>query len=373
VQGGTPGARREQDDLLRLVRRTSSALVNIHHHDHTRRQHSRQTHDEKMHMVRSMPRACLPPQNARTHRAVGKRPRLLASPVLLLVAILAGYLAMSADLVLSLTHSARLSLDRAPDRYGLMYEAVRFPSRVDRLQLHGWLITPAARSTAVQPIILVHDRGADRVHGVHGQLLNIAGNLAGRGFPVLLFDLRGSGASQGAYVTLGAREVRDVGGAIDFLAERELTPGGVNLLGYSMGAATVLLAAQQEPLVRAVAADSAYVDLASVVEFHLARHPPWLRAFEPGAFLMSTVLLGISPDTIRPIDAVPALAERGLPLLAIHGEADSVVPFEHARRLASAYGPGVQTYFLPGSEHLRAYESEPDIYTSRLAEFFGRG
>jgi fermentation-respiration switch protein FrsA (DUF1100 family) len=91
-----------------------------------------------------------------------------------------------------------------------------------------------------------------------------------------------------------------------------------------------------------------------------------------GVFLMSGVLLGISPDTIRPIDAVPALAERRLPLLAIHGEADSVVPFEHARRLASAYGSEAQTYFLPGSEHLRAYEHEPDIYTGRLAEFFSR-
>lgn len=81
--------------------------------------------------------------------------------------------------------------------------------------------------------------------------------------------------------------------------DRELAPDEVNLLGYSMGAATALLAAQQEPLVRAVAADSAYVDLASVVEFHL--------------------------------------------------------------RTTSS-----------GSEHLRAYESEPDVYASRLAEFFSR-
>jgi pimeloyl-ACP methyl ester carboxylesterase len=125
--------------------------------------------------------------------------------VLFLVIAIAGYLAMSAQLLLSVTHSDRLSMDRAPDRYGLRYEAVQFPSRVDGLQLDGWLITPTMSVDDAQPIILVHDRGADRVHGVHGQLLNIAGDLAGRGFPVLLFDLRGSGASQGAYVTLGAR------------------------------------------------------------------------------------------------------------------------------------------------------------------------
>jgi uncharacterized protein len=189
-------------------------------------------------------------------------------------------------------------------------------------------------------------------------------------FSVLLFDLRGSGASQGAFVTLGAREVRDVGGAIDFLVERGLAPRGVNLLGFSMGAATALLAAEQEPLVRAVAADSAYVDLASIVQFHLAYREPWLRAFQPGVFLMGRVLLGISPERIRPIEVVPALAERTLPLLAIYGGADTVVPFEHARRLVSAYGPEAHTYFLDDSEHMRAYEHEPDIYTGRLAEFF---
>ena len=324
-----------------------------------------------MQAAQSMPTAHPSAQEGRTHRAFASRGRLLAV-LLLLVAASAGYLAMSAHLVVSLTRSDRSSIDRTPDRYGLVYETVRFPSRVDRLQLDGWLITPATRSSGVQPIILVHDRGADRVHGVHGQLPNIAADLAERGFPVLLFDLRGSGASQGAFVTLGAREVRDVGGAIDFLVERGLAPDGVNLLGFSMGAATALLTAPQEPLVRAVAADSAYVDLASVVEFHLAHREPWLRAFQPGVFLMSRVLLGITPERIRPIEAVPTLAERKLPLLAIHGQADSVVPFEHARRLVSAYGPEAQTYFLPGSEHLRAYEHEPDIYTGRLAEFFSR-
>jgi uncharacterized protein len=308
-------------------------------------------------------------RKGRAHGAFVSRRRLWAV-ALLLVAASVAYLAMSAHLVLSLTRSDRSSIDRTPDRYGLVYETVQFPSRVDSLQLDGWLITPRTRSSGVQPIILLHDRGADRVHGVHGQLPNIAADLAERGFPVLLFDLRGSGASQGAFVTLGAREVRDVGGAIDFLVARGLAPDGVNLLGFSMGAATALLAAEQEPLVRAIAADSAYVDLASVVEFHLAHREPWLRAFQPGVFLMSRVLLGISPERIRPIEAVPALVQRKTPLLAIHGDADTVVPFEHARRLVSAYGSEAQTYFLDGSEHLRAYEHEPDIYTGRVAEFF---
>jgi alpha/beta superfamily hydrolase len=56
-------------------------------------------------------------------------------------------------------------------------------------------------------VIIIHDKGTDRVHGVHGQLMSIAARLVERGFPVLAFDLRGSGQSQGALFTLGAHQV----------------------------------------------------------------------------------------------------------------------------------------------------------------------
>jgi fermentation-respiration switch protein FrsA (DUF1100 family) len=139
-----------------------------------------------------------------------------------------------------------------------------------------------------------------------------------------------------------------------------------------MGAATALLAAADEPLVRAVAVDSGYADLNSVLDFHLAQRELGLRVLKPGVLLMSRILLGVDAYTIRPVDAVPVLAGRGLPLLAIHGEGDSVIPFEHGRRLAAAYGPGVETYFLPNADHLRAYEADTDAYMLQLVEFFSR-
>src|SRR5579884_2445449 len=308
---------------------------------------------------------------------VGRRPGLPRSWVAvvsaaLLVALGVAYLAISAQLVLSLTRADRAVLDLTPDSYGVVYEPVWFPSRVDGLQLEGWLLEPAPGSTPQRPVILVHDKGTDRARGVHRHLLPVAAELVQRGFPVLAFDLRGSGQSEGAFFTLGAREVRDVGGAIDFLAERGLASDGVNLLGYSMGAATALLAAADEPLVRAVAVDSGYADLNSVLDFHLAQRDLGLRVFKPGALLMSRILLGVDAYAIRPVDAVPALAGRGLPLLTIHGEGDSVIPFEHARRLAAAYGPAIETYFVPDADHLRAYESDPDAYVLQLVEFFSR-
>jgi len=99
-------------------------------------------------------------------------------------------------------------------------------------------------------------------------MLDIAAELVRQGHPVLLFDLRGSGRSGGDHYTMGAKEVWDMGGAIDYLNRRGLAANGVDVLGYSMGGATVLLDAPDEPLVRAVAEDSAYAELGDIIDDH---------------------------------------------------------------------------------------------------------
>jgi fermentation-respiration switch protein FrsA (DUF1100 family) len=131
-------------------------------------------------------------------------------------------------------------------------------------------------------------------------------------------------------------------------------------------------AAADEPLVRAVAVDSGYPDRSSVLDFHLAQRELGLRVLKPGVLLMSRILLGVDAYTIRLVDAVPVLAERGLPLLVIHGTADSVIRFEYGQRLAAAYGPAIETYFVPHADHLRAYEGDPNAYMLQLVEFFSR-
>ena len=108
----------------------------------------------------------------------GRRPGLPSALLLgalasLLIVVIMSYLAISAQLALTFARAERGALDQTPERYGLIYEPVRFPGRVDGVQFEGWLLEPARDS------------------------------VVGRGFPVLTFDLRGSGHSQGAFFTLG--------------------------------------------------------------------------------------------------------------------------------------------------------------------------
>jgi pimeloyl-ACP methyl ester carboxylesterase len=141
-------------------------------------------------------------------------------------------------------------------------------------------------------------------------MLEIAADLVRDGHPVLLFDLRGSGRSGGDHYTLGAKEVWDLGGAIDYLESSGRAQNGVDLLGYSMGGATVLLDASNESLVRAVAEDSAYADLGDLVDEQLPRAshlPGW---FTPGTVLMARPLIEIGRENQK--DAAQQLSYGGL-------------------------------------------------------------
>jgi pimeloyl-ACP methyl ester carboxylesterase len=282
------------------------------------------------------------------------------------------YVGLSGYMALKLTQTIRRPFTQAPEQYGLAYEGVTFPSRVDALRLQGWLLAVAPGVAARRPIVVVHGRNSDRQGEVQGHILGIAAALVGRGHPVLLFDLRSHGRSPGARYTLGAHEVRDVGGAIDLLDRRGMVRDGVNLLGFSMGAAAAMLAAPGDPRVRAIAEDSGYADLHGLLEEQVPKASGLPPFFTPGVVLMARPLLGVDARKIRPMDGLPQLAARGTALLVIHAEADPLVPASHGRRLAAAYGPRAETLFVQSTTHVGSHAADPTTYLSRLTAFFER-
>jgi pimeloyl-ACP methyl ester carboxylesterase len=276
-------------------------------------------------------------------------------------------------MALTLTRPERQPFRFFPEQYGLAYESVSFPSRVDAIPLDGWLLgLPEGGVPRRRPVVAVHGKGVDRTREAHDHMLEIADHLVRQGHPVLLFDLRGSGRSGGERFTLGAQEVRDVGGAIDFLYGRGLANDGVELLGYSMGAATAMMLAPNEPLVRALVEDSGYAELGDLLDERVPQESGLPPFFTPGMVFMARTLVGMDMYAIRPIDAIPSLAARGTPFLVVHGGADQSVPFSHARRIMAAYGPRAETLFLPGAGHVRSYEADPGAYMARLTDFLDR-
>ena len=58
-----------------------------------------------------------------------------------------------------------------------------------------------------------------------------------------------------------------------------------------------------------------------------------------------------------------------VPLLLIHGEADTTVPLEDGRRLAAAAGPAAQQWVVPGADHSQAHATVGQDYERRVMDF----
>lgn len=82
----------------------------------------------------------------------------------------------------------------------------------------------------------------------------------------MMIDLRGHGLSEDARSTFGITARRDVLGAVYWLEQRGYQAGNIGVLGYSLGAGSVIAAAAEEADIGAVWVDSLFADIQSVMD-----------------------------------------------------------------------------------------------------------
>jgi pimeloyl-ACP methyl ester carboxylesterase len=231
---------------------------------------------------------------------------------------------------------------------------------VDGITLRGWYLP-----TAEQRHLIV------LVHGMWSSWSEMAGlgrDLHDQGFDVLLFDLRGHGQSDPSRLYLGRRERADIRAVMDWAKNHDFEPDRVGWLGYSMGGATLLMEAAQNPGIQVAVIDSPFGNLPEVLKNQLSKHSGLPSLFNPGILLAARIFYGVRTDDLIPIRAARAWGER--PLLLIHGESDSTVPLSQAYALARAAGASCQTMTWPGVEHVQAYQTDPRQYVRTVGTFF---
>jgi dipeptidyl aminopeptidase/acylaminoacyl peptidase len=280
----------------------------------------------------------------------------------LLVAVAVLYAGVSLLVADRISRPLRRPLHTTPAAYGLQYEDVAFTSTEDNVPLSGWYIdTPGDRT-----IMILHGAGSVRDNFIN---MEVGRALAQQGFDIFMFDFRGHGASGGDRTSLGEWEKRDIAGAVSFLRSRGVSKVGV--LGYSMGGAAALLAAPEQPEIAAVAADSAFSDLFSVVETERA-HMGVPNLFNPGYVFVSKALFGVDVLENEPKRAIARLS--GRPVLLIHGEEDALIPVEQAYELRdfalAAGNQDVELWVVPLANHVGAVGVAREEYVRRVAAFF---
>ncbi|MCI0584159.1 MAG: lysophospholipase [Chloroflexi bacterium] len=205
---------------------------------------------------------------------------------------------------------------------------------------------------------------------------------------VLGLDCRGHGESDQAETTFGLHEVDDVGGALSWLGERGIRR--VALAGTSMGgivaiASTVVLgdgglatvdaepdaprltSPAPRPRIVGLVAEAVPAELPTVVANRIRGPGPVRRWLARRAFTIAAGRLGADPRATEPIRVLPLLED--LPVLLIHGEADTTVTPAEGRRLAAALGPGGEHWTIPGARHARGRQRSPAAWDERVTVF----
>ena len=263
----------------------------------------------------------------------------------------------------ALTHPAREAVRQTPAAIGLAYEDIAFPSRVDHLTMRGWWLP--AQGAPSGTVVLAHGFGQNRLIGDLG--LPLAQYLHAHGWNVLMFDFRASGLSDGTQVSIGLFETRDLLGAYDYARQRTGPGRPIAVAGFSMGASTALMAAQAEPGIAGVLADSPFASLADYLHQNIGK---WTHLPAPVNWVILhgvPAVTGIDPRRVDPMDHMAALA--GRPVLLIAGSADDLIPpGANAVRLVAAAPPGAVTFWLvPGAGHIGAWHTDQAGFVSHLS------
>jgi dipeptidyl aminopeptidase/acylaminoacyl peptidase len=231
--------------------------------------------------------------------------------------------------------------------------------------LAAWFLRPAVANGGC--VIVLHGIADNRVSAL-GQ----APMFLDKGYAVLLPDSRGHGESGGDLVSYGIVEKWDV---LDWA--RWLRAAGCRDmfgLGESMGAAILIQAAAEQPVFRAVVAESSFASLRWVAEDRVVEHlrgPQALRRIVArilvvGGFCYARLRYGLDLDPAAPVRSVKRLRT---PVLLIEGLRDTNVTPAHARAIAAA-SRSVTLWLVPGAGHTAAAAADPEGFRRRVLGWF---
>lgn len=261
--------------------------------------------------------------------------KFFRTAVLLYAAVCLGLFAVQRDLMY-FPNKARVD----PAQVGASEMQVVSARTSDGLTLQGWYKPP---SSPDKPVIVHY----------HGN----AGSIAGRpsylrpymdqGYGLLLAEYRGFGGNGGKMSEQGF--FRDAEAWLQWvLIDQRISPQRVILYGESLGTGIATQTALNHLDIGGLILESAYTSFVAM-------------AYKKYPFLPAYLLVLDRYETIKKIGQVK------MPLLMIHGEKDSVVPFAMGRRVFDMAGSSYKIFHaVPQGDHNTLYDFD---VVERVAQF----
>lgn len=247
--------------------------------------------------------------------------------------------------------------------FNLPYEDVWIPIAGSQARLHGWWIpapTPGKASILLPdepsnilttPRVMLYLCGVGRNMGDYNYLARVSA-FRQLGFSVLVFDYRGYGLSQGAFPS-EFQLYRDSQAAWDYLRSvRQIAAEQIVIYGESLGGAIALDLAIRHPDAAGLIMQSAFTSMTEVIQ----QRSPF--QFFPIHWLLT-----------ERFDSLAKIRSLQVPVLFLHGSADSVVPPAMSQRLYDAAPEPKQWFLISGADHVRIYQPGNRSYLKAIQQF----
>ena len=230
----------------------------------------------------------------------------------------------------------------------------------DGLKLFGHYITiPDAKRN----VLMMHGW-----RGVWKDCVGLARELVKEKCNVLIIEERAQGNSEGRFMGFGVKESVDCRTWYRFLHRENPLP--IYLMGESMGAATVMMAAGRglPSYIKGIIADCGFTTPYEIVrKVVLGRE----GGTEGLVNLLERRCVKKAGYSLKGASATESMKKCPVPVFFAHGTADSFVPHRMSITNYRASASRKTLYLVDGAEHCGCFEKNPEEYVYRLKKFFG--
>lgn len=276
------------------------------------------------------------------------------------------YLGISAFAGHILSTPTRIILDRQKASIFIIPpEEVKFRTS-DNLEISGWFISS---KNSDKVLILVHGLNSNRTSEFADRFTEFGSTMQKQGFSILMIDLRGHGLSSDSRLTFGITERRDVIAGVNWVKQKGFKPNKIGVLGVSMGSASVIGAAAENPDISAIVVDSCYAEVYPIIQKHWQTASGLPEIFLPSTMMFGQLWTGYDLTSSKPVNEIGRIAPR--PVLIIHSAIDPYTTVENARQLKAAY-PSAEYWETRAKEHAGSYSSNPKNYVDKVAAFYNQ-
>ena len=186
------------------------------------------------------------------------------------------------------------------------------------------------------------------------------------GYNVIIYDLRHHGDNERCYISMGKNESKDISALIDYLRSTFGNDIEIGLHGESLGATSSLLSLSENKNISFCIEDCGFSNLSNLLKYQIKKQYHLPTFFIPIASVLNRLIYHFS---FYDINLISSLTNSNVPILFIHGNADTYIPVHLGTDMWKKYKGYKELHLFDNAEHAESYASDPEKYETIVSDF----